>query len=722
MIYETALIWVVISAGYWGLFLLRRRAYPTLTFPMMMLAAAALSALGLLGQSQDTAALAPVGAVGLGAGACLLVIGPLSRRLARRANQAEHWSLARALYEVADVLAPGTGAREEKRLAAAFAEIHAGHVDEAISALRIVRDRAPPPAHRAIDEHITMIYMTAWRWAQAIEHAEATLLRSAGGSEAATRSMQVREVSASLWVELIGAYGRVGDLDSAASMLEAFEAEMGEQPQAAPLIHRARLVFLAMCGQLDAVRTLAAPSHARHMRKAARRYWVGVAAERAGQRDVATAELQHAVAASRGRSRRMAQAALEACPGSTPAELSAEATAVAEHAARRPVPTWRVPPQPWLTWIWCAACAAVALAMSAFGDAADVGTLVRSGAVVRTLVTEGQWWRLATAVFVHVGVVHVVVNLIGLWVIGRLAEETFGKLRAAFLFAACGVAGAAASYLGASAGISAGASGAIVGLLGAVLGEFTFHRAHFAGAVRNGMWGALVVVVVATLAVGSQVPEIDQWAHVAGLLCGLLLGQVVSPRHRVGRHAALLAWPGIAAFVGVLAWGGWSVARTDFAAQMLGGPWRQAAVGELQVEVPARWQIVDGELTDPDVFIVLSASIVLPTAAAPASNDQPASVGAWLDGEPARATERTFTTVRPAARAVLQLPQWQSREWELTAADAIAGAQRFRVVSFGRSDGDRMIIGSLYAPQSLFDADAASLSRVIASLRASPAP
>src|SRR6187549_2134850 len=130
-----------------------------------------------------------------------------------------------------------------------------------------------------------MIYMTAWQWPEAIAHAEETLLRTSSSppgsveaeaeadpeAAALQRSLLVRSVSAPLWVELIGAYGRVGDLSRAASMLESFEAGVGDEPRAAPLLHRARLVFLAMCGKLAAVRSLASPANSPHMAKAARR-------------------------------------------------------------------------------------------------------------------------------------------------------------------------------------------------------------------------------------------------------------------------------------------------------------------------------------------------------------------------------------------------------------------------------------------------------------------
>src|SRR5690606_4724046 len=121
----------------------------------------------------------------------------------------------------------------------------------------------------------------------------------------------------------------------------------------------------------------------------------------------------------------------------------------------------------------------VALVIAAtLGGSTDVGTLMRGGAMVRGLVDAGELWRLVTFSFVHVGGIHLLVNVMNLYFLGRLAEDLFGPWRTAAVFALAGVGGAGASYLASPAGISAGASGAIFGLLGAVFVELSWHRRH----------------------------------------------------------------------------------------------------------------------------------------------------------------------------------------------------------------------------------------------------
>ena len=95
-----------------------------------------------------------------------------------------------------------------------------------------------------------------------------------------------------------------------------------------------------------------------------------------------------------------------------------------------------------------------------------------------------------TCIFVHVGAVHLIVNVTGLWFLGRLAEEFFGPWRLTAIFAVSGIVGSFASYLASPAGISAGASGAIFGVLGALFVELTLHRKRHRAAWSRGIGAA----------------------------------------------------------------------------------------------------------------------------------------------------------------------------------------------------------------------------------------
>lgn len=709
MLYEAALLWVLLSGGYWGVHLLRRRAYPSAVFPWMMIGAAAASLLGLFGVGQDDLVLDAAGAIGCGSGVCLFLVGPLARRLARRANLSELWWLARASYEVAEVLQPGTGVREEKQLASAFAKIASGQSEEAVAAVRTLRAGAPPPAQRVLDEHLAMIYLTSWRWQDAIDHVEAALPARPG-------SGPLGELSPGLWVELMSAYARVGRFERAAEMAEELERELGSHGAAGALLHRSRVLLLALCGHVDGVRTLTSGAAARLMKPAAHHYWLGVAAARAGDHELARLELTASARRAGGRRRRMATEELERVSACARVTLPPRAAEVVERLAKLPIPEVPRETRPLFTLIACAVCLGLATLLSFDGGAADLGALVRAGAAVRGLVEEGQWWRLGTSLLLHAGATHLVLNVVSLWVIGRLAENVFGTLRAAALFCVCGLSGAVVSYLLGPPGVSVGASGAIFGMLGAVLAELAVHRSQLAQARRSGLFGALTLVLVATLAIGMLVPGIDQWAHVGGVVSGVVLGRGLSLRHRLGRAATPVAGLAVALMMGLWAWGAWSAWHLSFVEAALGGPQKTVVIGGLELVAPARWQLSEGELVDPELSIILAVTLE-PAAQAPPADEVSRRVEAWHASEPARARSRGLEPRPQRVAPRIALPDgWHTSELALVTEDAVTGEQRFRALTFARRVPSGWILGTLYGPERLFQDGGPALVDLVASV------
>ncbi|MEO8705270.1 MAG: hypothetical protein ABI867_34830, partial [Kofleriaceae bacterium] len=173
MLYEYALISVVIASGYWGFYFARNQPNGTPLFGFMQLATAMLCGVGLVGRHYDYSILGVLGAIGLGAGICLLIVGPLVRGIARRFAAAERIGIASRLLDVAEILAPGSGVAEEKTVLGAMREIREGRVEQTVDALTAAKSHAPADAQLAIDERIAMLYLAAYRWSDAIAHAEA---------------------------------------------------------------------------------------------------------------------------------------------------------------------------------------------------------------------------------------------------------------------------------------------------------------------------------------------------------------------------------------------------------------------------------------------------------------------------------------------------------------------------------------------------------------------
>lgn len=138
---------------------------------------------------------------------------------------------------------------------------------------------------------------------------------------------------------------------------------------------------------------------------------------------------------------------------------------------------------------------------------------------------DGEWWRLGTAMFLHFGVFHLLMNMWALWDAGQLVERMYGPLRFAVIYFLGGVAGnlfSLVSHHGQA--VSGGASGAIFGLYGALLvclwrERKNLHPHEF----RWLFWGASGFSVVIVI-VGLLIPGIDNAAHIGGFLTGLLSG------------------------------------------------------------------------------------------------------------------------------------------------------------------------------------------------------
>lgn len=161
------------------------------------------------------------------------------------------------------------------------------------------------------------------------------------------------------------------------------------------------------------------------------------------------------------------------------------------------------------------------------GGSDDPAVLATLGAKVNALVAGGEWWRLVSSVFVHVGWIHLAVNGYALFVLGRLVENALGRRRFLVLFVLSGVAGSLASFV-ASPPASAGASGAIFGLLGAALASGWKYRRNIPPRLLRHLALALVPWLVIALGYGLTSTTVDNAAHIGGLAAGLAFGGLAS--------------------------------------------------------------------------------------------------------------------------------------------------------------------------------------------------
>ena len=164
-------------------------------------------------------------------------------------------------------------------------------------------------------------------------------------------------------------------------------------------------------------------------------------------------------------------------------------------------------------------------------------------------VAHGEWWRLLTAAFLHVNVIHLGMNMLVLWMIGGPVEEALGRGKYLALYLASALAGSAGALLLSPGAFTVGASGAIFGILGA---SFVFERQrHYV------LGGAALSIIVLNLVFTLTWPNVSIGGHLGGLVGGALCGLALS---RLGRVHAAYGRPGVLGVLGVVAVGVASVA------------------------------------------------------------------------------------------------------------------------------------------------------------------
>ena len=149
--------------------------------------------------------------------------------------------------------------------------------------------------------------------------------------------------------------------------------------------------------------------------------------------------------------------------------------------------------------------------------------LVAWGSNVSSLTLHGQPWRLFTSLFVHGGMTHLLLNMFSLWLLGLMLEQRVGPWRLLAVYLASGVAASLATVWYHTGGInSTGASGAIFGLYGLMLVLLLSKKMVLDKSDRRAMLGLVLYLVLSNL-VSGLTGNIDNIAHVGGLLMGLLV-------------------------------------------------------------------------------------------------------------------------------------------------------------------------------------------------------
>lgn len=153
----------------------------------------------------------------------------------------------------------------------------------------------------------------------------------------------------------------------------------------------------------------------------------------------------------------------------------------------------------------------------------NTNVLVFLGAKVNYLIARGEYYRLITCMFLHGGIMHLLLNMFALYSLGPFIEKIYGKIRYLIIYFLAGIVSSIFSYMFSSA-VSIGASGAIFGLLGAAL----IFAMKMKDRIGKGFITNIVSVILINLFMGLSMSNVDNFGHLGGLIGGsaitLLLG------------------------------------------------------------------------------------------------------------------------------------------------------------------------------------------------------
>lgn len=168
-----------------------------------------------------------------------------------------------------------------------------------------------------------------------------------------------------------------------------------------------------------------------------------------------------------------------------------------------------------------------------FGPSSSV--LIDAGAKYAPLMLAGEWWRFLTPIFLHVGLGHIFMNMLTQLRVGLQLERQYGTHRIFPIYMLCGVAGNLMSALMLPQQIQVGASGSLFGFTGVLLADLLQNWSLIQNPIRNLL--SLVFSSLVSLVLGLILPGVDNFAHIGGLIMGILTGFIFLPSLNPARTA-----------------------------------------------------------------------------------------------------------------------------------------------------------------------------------------
>lgn len=179
--------------------------------------------------------------------------------------------------------------------------------------------------------------------------------------------------------------------------------------------------------------------------------------------------------------------------------------------------------KPFLTYVFLAINILLFAILELSGGSTSTETLIKYGAKYNPAILEGDWWRILSSMFLHIGLLHLFMNMLALYYLGTTVERIYGSFRFFIIYLLAGLGGGLASFAFTSS-ISAGASGALFGLFGSLLFFGVMNKKLFFQTMGEG----ILILIGFNLIFGFTIPQIDNGAHIGGLLMGFIASVIVS--------------------------------------------------------------------------------------------------------------------------------------------------------------------------------------------------
>lgn len=159
-------------------------------------------------------------------------------------------------------------------------------------------------------------------------------------------------------------------------------------------------------------------------------------------------------------------------------------------------------------------------------------------------VASGEWWRLASYMFVHGGFLHILLNMMALYSLGPVVETLWGSWRFLYLYLLTGIGAGCIAILLAPSQPIVGASGAICGLFASLAAWLLLNRRHFpaefiAQQMRNVFFNVLMLVIISTL------PRVSWQGHLGGAVLGVVAAPFLNNQRFGHGVARAFGWLGL---------------------------------------------------------------------------------------------------------------------------------------------------------------------------------